>query len=597
MTKTLAFSILIPAFSLACSLGSCRSVPRPEPIIASDGAMAYGPARLEYTEGIPIISLSGSHYEMGVQYGVLLKKEYAESVAKTKEILLAVKDGSPPILGSLVSELFKAKVNRELLRGLPTKYRDELKGISRGSGVPFDDVVFAAAAAGTIDLACTSILSKNGDGILLGRNLDWAPGFFGSMPVVVRFRPEGEHSYVSAGFLALPMCVLTAMSEGGIALSVNIVACHEEAKHSGMPIYYLAREALANADALSDAEAALAEYRGSESWLVSMASGAEGIGSIVELTGREARVERLDEDGSMYALNGFRSEYMNERYSPLLDAVNVINDDRTRLIDELLISGKATTADGLLDILANDGSPTISESRWTGQGINHNGTLLTAVLDPRNARLLVGYARLYAGWAPVSEIGLEGGPARAYRPASGLASGAEYESIASWYPDFLLDLYGRRCSKLVELIESGTAMNPIAFDSLCRVFDQDPSTADADYLESALEKLLASPSEALFAIMPAADNFYASADYRRAQELYERALREDSLLPDDRLRALSRLAAISERRGDMGRAAGYARECIALMEGFDGSYIFGKKETRLISEMRGIASRSEGSTR
>ena len=579
------------SIALACwALSGCASSSPEVATIDADGVATFGAGRMEIQEGIPVVTVAGSHYEMGLQCGVLLREELRECIEKANSILHVTENLAPRILKPFAEPIFRNMVRRQLYRTLPDHYRDELRGIADGSGIPLADVVIAAAGSGTFEFACTSVVSRSEGRILLGRNLDWAPGFFGEMPVIVDFHPVGENAHVSAGFVPLPGGALTAMNEHGIAVSVNHVGGSQEGRTGGMPMYYLTREVLAHAATLSEAEAILGRYEGRDYWIVSVISADEEKGAQYELAGHDMEVVSAGVGQSIYALNGFATDAMRIRHTTLLYDANTISDMRAYELDSLLLGDVPGTPDELLDILGFDGAPLIGESRWTGQGINHPGTLQRAVLDPQEGCLYVGYAPMYAGWAPVHVFDVGTGRLSLYREADPITSGVQYASGLSWYPDYYVSLYGGQAADMVDIIRQAPDLRPYAIDSLFDIREYDESAVDGEWLARLLEDRRDSSSNLRFLNNAAGDLYYSREEYREAEYWYSRALAEPDCMPEERIRALAGLARVcgalaSTDAGASHGAAVYAARCIDTLEAYRGAFEFTDDEENLIAEM------------
>jgi len=71
------FSLIALSIDAACAPGSGGEASPEEKyqIEIKDGVKHFGEGSVTYREGIPFIYLKGDSYEIGLQYGVLLKEE------------------------------------------------------------------------------------------------------------------------------------------------------------------------------------------------------------------------------------------------------------------------------------------------------------------------------------------------------------------------------------------------------------------------------------------------------------------------------------------------------------------------------------------
>lgn len=165
------------------------------------------------------LSLSGTHYEMGLQYGVLLKHEI-RAMADGLDRLIAFHAKEMNIPKSLMNLYFKLQIKR-LSCKLPKRLNQELQGISEGSGVNMDTLY----AINMFDdlmhtMGCTSVVALADDGTIIhGRNEDLYLGMeLGMKQVIVQYHPKGYHSFVSVSFPGF-VGVSTGYNSNGLGYS------------------------------------------------------------------------------------------------------------------------------------------------------------------------------------------------------------------------------------------------------------------------------------------------------------------------------------------------------------------------------------------
>lgn len=146
---------------------------------------------------VPMLEVSGDHYEMGLQYGVLLRPEIIGALTSWEKILAWMSNnmGIPyPALMGLAK--FQSK---QMAAVLPQRFQDEMRGVADGSGVPYESVVMCSLFYDIGEsMGCTGVLMRGKDGsILQGRNNDTA-SFGGEeiakMTVVVRHNGKGYNA-------------------------------------------------------------------------------------------------------------------------------------------------------------------------------------------------------------------------------------------------------------------------------------------------------------------------------------------------------------------------------------------------------------------
>jgi len=97
---------------------------------------------LEERDGVPVLHVAGSHYEMGYQHGYLLRNE-------TRENLRAM------LHGRSISGLYELwNISKAYI---PGAYIEELHGMADGAGVPFAEVAAAYMSVVTWGMGCFGI--------------------------------------------------------------------------------------------------------------------------------------------------------------------------------------------------------------------------------------------------------------------------------------------------------------------------------------------------------------------------------------------------------------------------------------------------------
>jgi hypothetical protein len=198
-----------------------------------------------YPEMPPLLEVSGDHYEMGLQYGVLLRPEILAALGSFDRIaswMAAEKGVSVVDLLGLMQAL-----TENLARPLPQRFLDEAHGVAEGSGVPFDTVLSTSLIYDIgQSMGCTGVLMKGADGTIIhGRNNDTS-SFGGEelagMTVVVRHKADGCNAVTHMDY-PLWLGVETGYNDQGIAFSEETLPIREP-NPDGFSLPYLVRMAL-----------------------------------------------------------------------------------------------------------------------------------------------------------------------------------------------------------------------------------------------------------------------------------------------------------------------------------------------------------------
>jgi predicted choloylglycine hydrolase len=151
-------------------------------------------------EGVKILCLEGSPYEMGYQHGEALKEEINWLQSNLKN-LFGTYEG---ILGKLAIPIFRFS-SKFLEKNIPKEFRDEMRGISDGAGVDYSFVrlINLVDELGEIFYSylrpfCSCFVVKNGEEIMWGRNLDYLFGeILPSRSVLFVYLPDKGFPFIS----------------------------------------------------------------------------------------------------------------------------------------------------------------------------------------------------------------------------------------------------------------------------------------------------------------------------------------------------------------------------------------------------------------
>ena len=238
----------------------------------------------------PMAELSGTHYEMGLQYGVLLREDLRRAMEAFEPAfaLSAAAVGLPPehLLGYLKQQA------AALSLGVPARFLEEIQGICAGSGMDYDT---ALAMVLSYDLSmaagCTSVVVTDSLGRRIhGRHDDsaWTLGnAVMDVLAIVKYRAEGFREVVQPGPL-LFLGVETGYNSAGISFS-------EETLHPAKPnpaggsLPYFVRAALEESDTLQDILDRAEGYPFIGGYGMIFCSRAERKAMLVEAAGPEVR--------------------------------------------------------------------------------------------------------------------------------------------------------------------------------------------------------------------------------------------------------------------------------------------------------------------
>jgi tetratricopeptide (TPR) repeat protein len=234
---------------------------------------------------VALLEVSGSHYEMGLQYGVLLSPEIKIACESYERVFTWTAE----MLGSSVPDFYE-QLRRQaslLLKKIPQRFVDELQGISEGAGMRFEDVAVCSLMYDILSgMACTGLLMRAADGrIIHGRNNDTG-GYGGEelamLPVVVKHKARGFHTLTHLDFV-LFLGIETGSNVQGLAFSEETLKI-QEPDPQAMSLVYLVRMILEECSSLSELPDYFEKYPVVGAYGMIWSDRKAGEGQLIELT-------------------------------------------------------------------------------------------------------------------------------------------------------------------------------------------------------------------------------------------------------------------------------------------------------------------------
>jgi hypothetical protein len=340
-----------------------RSTAQPPPIPAGDAIMAAKPVSrdgkvwlgqswVSHRQGLLVVRLKGSPFDMGYAHGVLLQ----DQMHTLENAFLQMIRGYVP--RHWVMEALKDYVifrNRHLSDYVPMNYRLEIFGTSLGcpdihpEEGPFYNRLLNYHAAHDVSYmmidnplisraGCTAFAAWGGAAeqghLVSGRNFDWeAAEAFGRDRVVIMCEPDGGIPFISLAWAGMAG-VVSGMNRAGVSVTIN-GAPSSLPRETATPVAIVAREVLERAHNLAEAMEIVrgAKVFVSTIWLVG--SRADGKFVVVEKTPLSTEMREANGD-SMVCANHFETSSLeedarNQKY--LREATSV---SRQKRMEELL---------------------------------------------------------------------------------------------------------------------------------------------------------------------------------------------------------------------------------------------------------------------
>ena len=331
----------------------------------------FGKGELRIIHDIPFLKLSGSYFEMGEQYGNLLKDKFKE----IHKELLPYKNLWLVKFPKDIHERLEKLTNKELLQ--------QLKGMAAGSGLPFEDLLLGAYFGVIERGACSSILIKidatDSHRLIHGRNYDYGKGT-GKYPVVIEYNPNNGIRHLILGTVA-SIGLAEGINEKGITVSGNLAPGNLKNNliQNTSPDLKL-REILISASTINDVDVLMERYATDVGYTFTIGSAFEKDGIIYDLNYDNVIKNYLNERNFLFATNGYVSKDLN----PLKD------DLRYKIIERYMIRDQVNSIDAMIEVLSDPGKTF---------GVNNPSTIHSVVFDALQKNIYMAFNIKFAAWS------------------------------------------------------------------------------------------------------------------------------------------------------------------------------------------------------
>ena len=574
------------------------------------GVKTFRGGELSWSCGYPVLKLRGSYYKMGLQYGVLMEREirglYGKNNGKKEEVMEAL----PWYLRPAGSFIMALVAGYSILR-IPGRYRRELKGLSRGSGVPYMDMATTAFGGVVFDAACTSVLARGDGRMLHSQNLDFEPAYLGTFPVIVEYHHPGKLRYMHLGIAGVPG-IFHGMNEKGISVTVNYGDGTYNSENKGLPMGYKLREILERAETIDEVESIIRETGPDElGWIVTAASAAEKTGAVFDIFNGEIVRSQFNGSGPEFVLNNIFSPErtgnteLSGKYLQISRGEGIYNLARSERIKTYMAEGRISTVDEMIDFLRD--YDFYGYRKFCGSmntTIVNERTLHTIIFDHSGPAVYLSSAEGYSSLSEIIRYDFNSGDVITYRDAAPEFSSPGLRGFMEWYSSYqdvaitgtvMEGISGRfrfirfgkpDYSDVLKKADDDACRNPRELWSLFRLWKKRVGGVSGERLLNSCNCMTGNyPDFAILHIIKG--NIENSLkQYTEAINSFEKALQCGIISGYDRIHIYNDLVRLCFKNGMKEKAVKYAELNIDLIDALTERFSIGRNTGKIYERMK-----------
>ena len=287
-------------------------------------------------EGLPVLYLTGTPFEMGYANGVLTQKQ----IHRQEDSVVALLNHVAPYRWiQFTLEFFVTYKNRHMTQHITPDLQMEILGIARGcpDGHPemgpyynrvlnyhgAQDISYMLMNSPLIRRGCTAFgawgAATTENHLLCGRNFDWeADPVFDEDRILIICEPKDGIPFISLAWAGMAGCV-SGMNRQGISVTVNGAPSHLPAD-AATPTCLVAREVLEHAHNLAEATEIIRKRQVFVSAMFLVGSRADGKFIVIEKTPEKTAVREPDTNANSivcanhYLTAELKDDPINETY-------------------------------------------------------------------------------------------------------------------------------------------------------------------------------------------------------------------------------------------------------------------------------------------
>lgn len=355
----------------------------------------------------PMLEVSGDPYEMGLQYGVLLRPEIYKAIdawGKIIEVEL-VNGGQDPVEG--FKYMYDPAIS--MADNIPQRFQDEMKGVADGTGLPLGGIkayslMYDVGRIWSIT-SCGGVLLKGANGTVIhGRVRDTSNG--GSLEhskweCIVRWKTSGYNSVTEIAWAGVVCGLYQGWNDKGITMAHNTTTVRKP-NTDGFPSGLVTRMALEESSTIAEAERVLTTHLPVNGVNYTVSDQHAGKGAVYETTPTAWAKRELKDNNPVWVFNditdpGLYPQQTASKSMGFTPAWGDTNGDRWRLASTFKIKNEYNIDDAI-DAMQMITGPDGSDYSWSGtrEGISNWMTDLFITYDPAGKGMYLSLNTNYA---------------------------------------------------------------------------------------------------------------------------------------------------------------------------------------------------------
>ncbi|RPJ57856.1 MAG: hypothetical protein EHM12_08735 [Dehalococcoidia bacterium] len=370
-----------------------------------DGVVYRYPGRL------PLCELNGDFFEMGLQYGVLLRPEIYRGIDAWGQTI-GWQYGNTGMKPDIAFQAMQGMAIDMAVK-LPQRYQDEMKGIAEGSGLPYEAILNYSLMYDTgqfwASTSCSSLLLKGANGTIIhARNHDTGSGgeaLHGPSQCVIRFNNKGLNTMTEISDAGTLM-TLHGWNDKGLTYSCNTIMSRN-INSDGHSLSFIPRIILDECSTLDEAEKYQTSHLPLNGLGATYTDRKAGKGAVFEITSTSWSKRELKDNKPVWLFNDVTDPAIIDQQPPsrLIGFSPNWGDtcgDRWKIASTFNVKDEYTIDDAI-DAMQMTRGPEGADYSWSGmrEGICNWMTDLFLIYGPKMDGFYYAYSPSYSAWRDV----------------------------------------------------------------------------------------------------------------------------------------------------------------------------------------------------